>query len=186
MFERFSVSARHAVVLARDEAVRAGGNAIGCEHLLLALLNERHGAAGQALTAAGLDLTDLRARVATGMDGARKPLDAEALASLGIDLDTVRRATEAAFGRGALDRAARPPRTGRTPGGLHLTADAKKSLQLALLGTVRVGQREITSGQLLIGIIDQKENTALRLLAAAGVDAASLRADVLARLTTAA
>lgn len=186
MFERFSVSARHAVVLARSEAVQAGGNAIGCEHLLLALLNERHGAAGQALTAAGLDLTELRARVAAGTDGDRGPLDGEALASLGIDLDAVRRATEAAFGRGALERAARPPRTGRTPGGMHLTAEAKKSLELALRRTVGVRQREITTGHLLIGIIDQKENTALRLLAAAGADAASLRADVLARLTAAA
>ena len=93
---------------------------------------------------------------------------------------------KAAFGRGALDRAARPPRTGRTPGGPHLTAEVKKSLQLALRGTVGMRQRQITSGHLLIGIIDQKDNAALRLLADAGADAGALRADVLARITAAA
>ena len=43
--------------------MQTGQPTIGCEHLLLALLAE-HGAAGQALTTAGLDLNDLRAQVA--------------------------------------------------------------------------------------------------------------------------
>ncbi len=183
MFERFSSGARQTVVLARSEAVQAGADAIGCEHLLLALLHDRHSVAGQALAGAGLDLDGLRARVTTAD---REPLDAEALASLGIDLDTVRRATEAAFGRGALERAARSPRTGRTLSGMPMTPEAKKSLQLALRCAVRLRQREIATAHLLIGIIDQKDNAAVRLLAEAGADPASLRADVLAKITAAA
>jgi ATP-dependent Clp protease ATP-binding subunit ClpA len=185
MFERFSSAARQAVVLARSEAVQAGGAAIGCEHLLLALLSERHGTAGQALAAAGLDLADLRARVA-GMTAGHEPLDSEALASLGIDLGTVRRATEAAFGRGALECAARSPRSGRALGGLPMTAEAKKSLQLALRCAARMRQREITTANLLIGIIDQGDNAALTLMTAVGAEPASVRADVLTRMTAAA
>jgi ClpA/ClpB-like protein len=48
-------------------------------------------------------------------------------------------------------------------------------------------QRLLTSVcRLLIGIIDQGHNGALDLLAAAGADAATLRADVLRRLPAAA
>jgi ATP-dependent Clp protease ATP-binding subunit ClpA len=189
MFEGFSQAARQAVVVARSEAVRTGQPAIGCEHLLLALLSEQQAAAGQALAAAGLDLDNLRARVAaekTATDGDGDPLDAEALASLGIDLDTVRRAADAAFGRGALDRVAPGPSTGRGRGRKRMTAEAKKSLQLALQSAVALRQRQITTGHLLIGIIDQKDNAALRLLADAGADAGALRADVLARIAAAA
>ncbi len=189
MFEGFSGAARQAVVVARAEAVRAGQPAIGCEHLLLALLIEQRGAAGQALTAAGLDLASLRAQVAAATkdtDGDDDPLDAEALASLGIDLDTVRRATDAAFGRGALDRAAPDPASGRARGRKRMTPEAKKSLQLALQAAVALRQRQISTGHLLIGIIDQKDNAAVRLLAGAGADAGALRADVLARIAAAA
>jgi ATP-dependent Clp protease ATP-binding subunit ClpA len=192
MFEGFSDAARQAVVVARSEAMRAGQPTIGCEHLLLALLIEQRGAAGQALTAAGLNLADLQAQVAAratgtdGTDGDDGPLDAEALASLGIDLDTVRRAADAAFGRGALDRAAPAPSTGWTLGRKRMTAEAKKSLQLALQATVALRQRQITTGHLLVGIIDQQDNAALRLLTEAGADAGALRADVLARIAAAA
>src|ERR1022692_2758711 len=90
------------------------------------------------------------------------------------------------FGRGALDRVAPGPSTGRGRGRKRMTAEAKKSLQLALQSAVALRQRQITTGHLLIGIIDQKDNAALRLLADAGADAGALRADVLARIAAAA
>ena len=43
MFERFTKSARHVVVLAQDEARGLNHNYIGTEHLLLALLREQQG-----------------------------------------------------------------------------------------------------------------------------------------------
>ncbi len=182
MFERFSRDARRTVVAARYEAVRGRRSQIGCEHLLLGLLAEP-GPAAAAMTAAGLKLTALRAALPRG--GAEPdPLDADALASVGIDLDTVRRATDATFGPGALDRAG--PGRARRPGRMRLTADAKKALELALRTAARLRQREITGGHLLIGIIDQGDNGALGLLAASAVAAAGLRADVLARLAAAA
>ena len=180
MFERFQPAARQAVVDARAEAGRAGQDKIRCEHMLLGLLAEP-GPAADALTAAGLELADLRSRIPSGKYQSSAALDAEALASLGIDLDAVRRATDAAFGPGALDRVAT-----RTRRRLPFSDDARQSLARALHAAVALHQREISSGHMLIGIIDQQRNEALAVLAEAGVDIASLRADVLRRITEAA
>src|SRR5262249_5506329 len=49
VFERFTNRARHAVVLAQDEARRLNHNYIGTEHLLLGLLAEPDGLASPAL-----------------------------------------------------------------------------------------------------------------------------------------
>jgi ATP-dependent Clp protease ATP-binding subunit ClpA len=177
MFERFEPAARQAFVDARNEAGRAGQDKIRSEHVLLGLLAEP-GKAADALTAAGLTLTDLRARVARGKHETPAGLDPDALASLGIDLDTVRRATDAAFGPGALDRAPVPGRK-RLP----IADDAKQTLVGALRQAERLGQRQITSGHMLIAIIDQPRNGARTLLADAGADVSALRADVLRRIS---
>jgi ATP-dependent Clp protease ATP-binding subunit ClpA len=187
MFERFHQDARHAVVRARHEAVRARQDRIGCEHLLLGLLAEP-GVAAEALTAAGLEITGLRALLPGDPSGTDPgPLDAEALASLGIDLDAVRRATDAAFGRGALDRVSAPRRDRlRITGGLRMTADAKKSMELALRAATGLHHGYISSGHVLIGILNTEDNAVLAALRAAGIDTAALRADVVRRMTAAA
>ncbi len=188
MFERFSHSAHEAVVRARAEAVLAGDDHIGCEHLLVSLLAEP-GAAAQALSAAGLGADQARAALARLAGRPRPdddPLDAEALASIGIDLDAVRRAADASFGPGALDRAGRPGRGGAGGGRLPFGADAKKALEQGLRAAVRSRHPAITTGHLLIGVIDQGANPALGMLAAAGIDPAVLRADVARRLAGAA
>ena len=95
MFERFTQQAREVVVLAHEEARELGAEAIGTEHLLLALARDRGAAAG-VLDGLGLDHAALRAELARVGDG----LDAAALAAIGIDLDEVRRRVEAAFGPG--------------------------------------------------------------------------------------
>jgi ATP-dependent Clp protease ATP-binding subunit ClpA len=186
MFERFHQDARQAVVLAREEAVRAGQSHIGCEHLLLGLL-AGPGVAAEALTAAGLQITSLRDLLPGGSAAGTGPLDAEALASLGIDLDAVRRATDAAFGQGALERVSAPRRDRlRITGGRGMTPDAKKSLELALRAAVSLHHNYISSGHVLIGILTQQPNTALAALSAAGIDPGALRADVLRRMSAAA
>jgi ATP-dependent Clp protease ATP-binding subunit ClpA len=183
MFERFSQDARRAVVHARAEAAAAGHGAIGCEHLLLGLLAEP-GPAAAAMTAAGLELTALRSRLPQAGQAEPEALDADALASVGIDLDQVRRAAEATFGPGALDRAGRARAGGR--GRMRLTAEAKKALELALRAAIELRHRELTGGHLLIGIIDQPRNGALDLLSAVAASPAALRADVITRLAKAA
>src|SRR5258706_5833646 len=128
MFERFTTQSRHAVQLALSEAGVLGARRIGAEHLLLGLAHGRPGPAADALKAAGLNAAALR-KLAIGHPDT-EPLDPDALAVLGIDLDEVRRAAEAAFRPGALDRPARPrpgaPRTAR------LTPEAKDAMASAL------------------------------------------------------
>jgi ATP-dependent Clp protease ATP-binding subunit ClpA len=64
MFERFTNRARHAVVLAQEEARRLNHNYIGTEHVLLGLLGEPEGVAGQALQRFGLTLERAREETA--------------------------------------------------------------------------------------------------------------------------
>jgi ATP-dependent Clp protease ATP-binding subunit ClpA len=178
MLERFEPAARRAIVDARNEAGAAGQDRIRCEHVLLGLF-AASGTAADAMTAAGLTLTDLRSRVPRGT---YPPviLDADALASLGIDLDSVRRATDAAFGPGALDRV-------RVPGRRRLVFadEAKRTLEDAVRHAQQHGQREISSGHMLVAIIDQPRSSGYALLTDAGVDIPALRADVLRRITPA-
>jgi ATP-dependent Clp protease ATP-binding subunit ClpA len=181
MFERFTLDAREAVKLARDEARRLGHGFIGPEHVLLGLAAVRSGPGWESLDAFGLGLDDLRERVAV-MIGS-PALDAEALASLGIDLDAVRRATEASFGSGALDR--RPGKCG--PGGhIPFTPRGKKTLELSLRAALKLKSHQITTGHVLLGVLDTRGNAGLHLLDMAGVDVGVLRADVTRRLAAAA
>lgn len=186
MFERFHQDARDAVVRAKGEANRAGRGPIGSEHVLLGLL-AGPGIAADALAAAGVDAADLRSRMPSGEADRPDPLDADALASLGIDLDAVRRASDAAFGPGSLDRA-RGGRRGRrgTADNGRMTKEAKRSLELALRAAVRLDHRHISSGHVLLGIIDQPASAGVAALTAAGVDLAALRADIVRRMAIAA
>lgn len=180
MFERFTDSARQAVTGAGQEALALGHREVRSEHLLLALLAVPGPAAG-ALAAAGVDAASLRARLPRGGDAGAGDLDAGALAGIGIDLDAVRRAADAAFGPGALDQAG-PAARGRA----RLGAEARQSLSRALHAAVRRHDRQVTSGHLLLGVLGYRHNAALTLLAQAGTDIGALRADVERRLAGAA
>lgn len=63
MFERFTVEARRAVVLASEEARGLGHNWIGTEHLLLGLLREGQGVGAQVLVERGVTLAAVRERL---------------------------------------------------------------------------------------------------------------------------
>ena len=63
MFERFTNRARHAVVLAQEEARRLQHNYIGTEHVLLGLLGEPDGLAYRALAGVGMSLEAARNEV---------------------------------------------------------------------------------------------------------------------------
>ncbi len=184
MFERFTAQARQVVQAGLTEARGLEASRIGAEHLLIAMATTRSGAARDALAAAGVDASRLRALASPDPAGppASRQLDADALATLGIDLDQVRRAAEAAFGPGALDR---PAARGRATAA-RLTPEAKGALGRALRLAQSRGDGEIAAGHILGGLIDQGDNAALRLLAAAGVDPSALRADLLRRMAPAA
>ncbi|GAA0211448.1 hypothetical protein GCM10009527_004370 [Actinomadura nitritigenes] len=176
MFERFTEDARRVVVLAQEDARMLNDHHIGTEHLLLAFCTHGHALSG-TLRAHGLEASDLRARIARHGGG----LDPEALRTLGIDLDAVREATEEAFGEGALD--APPGRRGRPTGHIPFTPKAKKALELSLRHAVRLKQKQIRSGHILLGVLHDEDFLAVRLATEAGVDVPGLRADITRLLT---
>ena len=180
MFERFASQTRQAVACALEEARDSGTATIGCEHLLIAIARPESGPAAEALAAEGLSADRLRALAI--QTGAQR-LDAGALAVIGIDLDAVRRAAEAAFGPGALDRPMRSRVS--TAGRPKMTPDAKTCLCLAVEAAQHGKHRWITPDHLLVGLLDQGNNAAVRLLGRAEVGTAALRADAIRRMNAA-
>jgi ATP-dependent Clp protease ATP-binding subunit ClpA len=175
MFERFTKEARAAVVRAQEEARRLHHQVIGTEHLLLAILETGEGAGARALRARGVEAADLRRRIVGIVDPPGDDLDSAALATLGIDLEEVRRVTEASFGPGALDARGRKP---VRPGHIPFSKRAKKVLELSLREAVRLGHNHIGTGHVLLGLIREGEGLAPLVLTDAGVDLATLREDV--------
>jgi hypothetical protein len=113
MFERFTPDARAVVVHAQHHARRLGHSFIGGEHLLLSVVSAGHPASA-ILGAHGITPQYVEAEMVRRIwlgrgDGpAGGPfggLDRNALASIGIDLDTVRARIEATFGPNAMAEA---------------------------------------------------------------------------------
>lgn len=169
MFERFTKDARQTVVQAQEECQRLGHSRVDTAHLLLALLNNGDGPGARALKEHQLKADDLRERARQLAGTAQGALDGEALATIGIDLDEVRRTVEATFGTGALDRG----RKGHKP----FSPQAKKTLELALREAIALRQRHICGGHILLGLLRAtgNDNIARRILSDAGVDLTALR-----------
>lgn len=126
MFERFTDRARRVVVLAQEEARGLSHDYIGTEHLLLGLLGEQEGVAAQAL------------------------------GSLGVDADGVRRAVEERIGRGE------EPARGHIP----FTPRAKKVLEFSLRVALRFGHNYIGTEHVLLGLVEEGEGVAAQILMA--------------------
>jgi ATP-dependent Clp protease ATP-binding subunit ClpC len=71
IWQRFTSTARRAILLAHSEAARSRAQLIGTEHLLLGLLRLAEGAALESLTRAGIDVeslaADLQSQLAPGV-----------------------------------------------------------------------------------------------------------------------
>jgi ATP-dependent Clp protease ATP-binding subunit ClpA len=172
MFERFTREARATVVEAQEEARRLASPRLGTEHLLLGLLHQ-DSPTGAVLGRHGLTHDDVAAAVARASTGER--LDADALTSLGIDLDAVRSSVEAAFGPGALDE---PSPGASRRGHVPLTTRAKKVLELSLREALAMKSRSISDGHIALGLIRDGEGPTMRLLADRGVDPGELREEI--------
>jgi hypothetical protein len=157
MFERFTSPAREAVVKAGAAARDLRHNYIGTEHLLLGLGLTEQSVAERVLRGLGVDAGSIRSGivrvVGEGPTSSIRTGDAEALRSIGIDIDEIRRRTEDAFGPGALDRplpvrrwSLRGRRISRcipTSGHIPFTCRAKKVMELSLREALRLGHKYI-------------------------------------------
>jgi ATP-dependent Clp protease ATP-binding subunit ClpA len=165
VFERFTREARTTVARAQDAARAARADHIEPVHLLLALAHDE-GRGGRELRAVGAGPEALADAVAQ-VGG---PLDAAALAAVGIDLDRVRAATEATFGPGALEGG------GRSPAGHIPFADvSKRTLAEAVLLAARTRAGAIDSGHLLAGVLAVDDAVVERVLRHLGRDPGELR-----------
>jgi ATP-dependent Clp protease ATP-binding subunit ClpA len=174
MFERFSRPARDAVAYARKEAQAMGHRHFGTEHLLLAMMS-RPGGAHDALAAAGLTREKVVEAVAnTTVLGAA---DADALRTVGVDLDAVLSRISETFGSDALRRAV-PGRRGR----VGVTPRVKKVLQLALREAIHLGHNTIGTEHVLLGILRDGGGRAAKIITDAGISAEDLRGAVVVGL----
>jgi ATP-dependent Clp protease ATP-binding subunit ClpA len=193
VFERFSPSAREAVVAARSEARRLRHQYVGTEHLLLGLLDAASpegsarsstNVAAAVMSASGLDAAYVRSQIVRLVgDGANGLGDEEASAlhSIGIDLAAVRSRLEESFGEGVLDQPGPEPSDFRTP----FTARAKKVLGLSLKEARELGSGSLEPEHILLGLIREGAGVAAMILTTKA-PLAIFRERVLAELGTAA
>lgn len=184
MFQRFSNSARAAVLAAQEQARDGNRPVIDVEQLLLGIIATADAPLATMLDDLGLS----RDAVQEALDeaGRAQPLgaaDAVALRSIGIDLDAVRRSLEETFGPDALDRT--PPAEesrgflARLRGNhIPFTAGAKKVLELGLREAIARKDDRIETEHLLLGVL-RAPNDTTRGLIEPRIGVAELRGKVL-------
>jgi len=161
MFERFGPDAKVTVVDAQKHARRLGHNYIGGEHILLSAVSQSSRASA-ILAAHGLTPeyveAEITRRVGSGAGAGAGAdlfgsLDRDALAAIGIDLDTVRARIEASFGPQALARADFELQRGtklkpRPAGSLRSRLDPRRALPPRLTRKWRSGANRCGSRRL--------------------------------------
>jgi ATP-dependent Clp protease ATP-binding subunit ClpA len=143
-----------------EQARRLGQSHIGSEHVLLGLARDASGPAASVLEQVGatpqLIETEIRADPPVLPPAA---IDAQALATLGIDLDVVRARVDEQFGQGALEHT----RRGCRP--------VEPSLKRALADAVdQAGGQPPTDRLVLAALVAVPDSAAIRVLHRLGVD----------------
>jgi ATP-dependent Clp protease ATP-binding subunit ClpA len=173
MFERFDPNARAAIAKAREEAARAGSKEIRTEHLLLGLM-DKPGDATDVLEAVQADPDEVRAAVP----------QVEAARSAAPETPDTADAPEAPATAEVPPGDATPPGPA-VPLDLRLTRNARRALDLALRTAHRFRHDHVSSGHLLLSIIEQPDSGAVEALKVAGIHVGTLRTDILRQLTEA-
>src|ERR1700712_2246092 len=173
MLERFTKAARDVVERTQQIAIESRATQVRPEHLFAALLWDDRCLAVRVLNDQGgtserlhAELDRRRSRYVDGLDDA----DAEALASIGIDLEEVVR-------RMSGDDLA-PPRRRRSRGHIRFSRASKKVLELALREAVALRHNYIGTEHLLLGLVREGDVIVRDTLVAAGVDTTTLRTAV--------
>ena len=135
-----------------EQARRLGHSYVGTEHVLLALIRNRDGSATAVLRELGVSSDTVEVRLARWLGTSKPKIDPEALAALGIDLETVRERLEQTFGPGALER---------TPACLGICPRLKMALAYAV--DHADGDR-VTDEHILHGMLSVPDSVAARIL----------------------
>jgi ATP-dependent Clp protease ATP-binding subunit ClpA len=175
MFERFTVTARQVVVMAQEDARERRQAEIRTENLLVSLYIPPDGAAADLLRRAGVEREVAEAEADRRAHTKGVP-DAGKLATLGIDLDEVRRQVEETFGPGALERT-QAGRQRRLFGHIPFDSASKKAIELSLREALRLKHKEIRSEHILLGLL-HAEGGAREILESRGVTLDAMRAAV--------
>jgi ATP-dependent Clp protease ATP-binding subunit ClpA len=168
MFERFTKRARRAVEQSAELAVEQQATHVRPEHLLLALLDEPDNLALGVLGDLGAPSDRLREELERRRDRYVDGLgdeDAEALATIGIDLHEVLRRV----GRGSGEA--------RKRGRPRFSRELKKALELSLREAIALHHNYIGTEHIMLGLV--RGDPAVRdTLAALDISLADLRAAV--------
>ncbi|MGH3647983.1 MAG: Clp protease N-terminal domain-containing protein [Micromonosporaceae bacterium] len=185
MFERFTEQARQVVVQAQVEARGLRHPWIGTEHLMLAALCQPDAPGVAVFSRLGVTAERYREELALLIGSPDlSDADAEALRTLGINLDEVKRRVEERFGPGALDAPRRHRRSwlpwrwrdcDEPTAHVTFRPRAKKALELALRQAIARKDRHIGVEHLLLGLMVDEQNVALEVLRALGVDPETVR-----------
>jgi ATP-dependent Clp protease ATP-binding subunit ClpA len=103
-------------------------------------------------------------------------LDGEALHAIGIDVEAVRSRAEAAFGPGALERAAGSPRG--KGGHLSVTRQARKCLNRSVRAARTDQDGEHGSEHIALALLEMDASVPRRVLEVLGVSAPQLAAEI--------
>jgi hypothetical protein len=144
-FGKFAGPSRMVVVLAKEEARMLNHDSLGTEHILLGLIREGQGVAAQALE------------------------------SLGIDLEAVRQQVVEIRGRGEQ----------APPEHIPFTPRAKKVLELSLREALQLGHNYIGTEHILLGLIREGHGVAAQVLVKLGADLNRVRPQVIQLLAAA-
>jgi ATP-dependent Clp protease ATP-binding subunit ClpA len=192
MFERFTDKARTVVILAKAKATERGDQ-IRPVYLLHALASGA-GVAARVLAGLGVDADSVErqlgrtAPLGNPLEGEATSGDAEALATIGIDLDKIKRKIEESFGPDALGRV---PLARRGPlnwiGRMTLTRESKQSLAFAVKEARALQHDYIGTEHLLLGLLSTAERNprgdfTAQTLRDLGIDPAQARQRVLDEL----
>lgn len=135
-----------------EQARRLGHSYVGTEHVLLALIHDPDGGVTALLRQLGVSTDTVEERLARWLSASRRKIDPEALAALGIDLETVRERLEQTFGPGALER---------TPTCLRTCPRLKMALAYAV---DQADGHPITDEHILLGMLSVPDCVAARIL----------------------
>jgi ATP-dependent Clp protease ATP-binding subunit ClpC len=152
---RFTDKSRRCVEAAFEEARMLGHDSVGDEDLLLGILRADEGIGAAALSSLGVTLEDAREE--------SEEMLSDALSSIGISLEEVRREAGDAFEM-------RIPQGRRLP----LSPRAKNALVRARKEMRSLGDNYLGTEHVLLGILSNKDGTAVRILARMGVSPETL------------